>query len=332
MPQKQKKSILCGDKIGYLTVLSEVGRGKSGHLQYMVRCDCGKEYIVERGFLMKDNPKCCDCAKKIRPKKPRLHAGEIINNWQVLQLAGKNKQEVFLYECQCLLCKNISYKTMSEINSRKGQPCQKCTPDYKFSVHDGIATGILPNGSEFFIDAEDIELVSKYLWHWGKDYILSTSKHRNTIRLHNLVMGFNPSENKGIQIDHINRKPYDCRKCNLHLVTYQQNSMNKSRLKNSTTGYVGVTFVKNANAYKARIGLNDKRINLGQNKSAVICAQMYNHAASLIFREYAGELNDVPEAPEWVKQKVEAKCKPYLLEAEIAVMPCQQLLEIPKIA
>lgn len=105
-------------------------------------------------------------------------------------------------------------------------------------------------------------------------------------------------------------------------MTAQQNSMNKSKQKNCTTGYIGVTFLKEKNAYNARIGLNERRIYLGQNKDPVICAQMYNYAAALIFREYAGELNDVPDAPEWVKRMIEKKCKPYLLESEIATQPC----------
>lgn len=74
--------------------------------------------------------------------------------------------------------------------------------------------------------------------------------------------------------------------------------------------------------YIARIGLNDKRIYLGSSKNPEICAQMYNWAATIIFGEYAGELNDVPEAPAMVKKQVEEKCKPYLIESMIATQPC----------
>lgn len=56
MPQKQKVSISPGDRFGMLTVISECGRNKHGHLQYLVRCDCNKEYVVNRNFLFRRKP------------------------------------------------------------------------------------------------------------------------------------------------------------------------------------------------------------------------------------------------------------------------------------
>ena len=53
MPPKQKVSISPGDRFGMLTVISECGRNKHGHLQYLVRCDCNKEYVVNRNFLFR---------------------------------------------------------------------------------------------------------------------------------------------------------------------------------------------------------------------------------------------------------------------------------------
>ena len=132
----------------------------------------------------------------------------------------------------------------------------------------------------------------------------------------------NVSPNKKIYIDHINRDRSDCRKRNLRLVTMQQNCMNSSVIHSSATGLRGVTFDKAKGMYIARIGLNDKRIYLGSSKNPEICAQMYNWAATIIFGEFAGELNDVPEPPEWIKRQVERKCKPYLVEAMVATQPC----------
>jgi len=57
---------------------------------------------------------------------------------------------------------------------------------------------------------------------------------------------------------------------------------------------------------------------------------MYNWAADLIFGEFAGELNDVPEPPEWIQHHVEEKCKPYMLEAMIATQPCGISFTEPK--
>lgn len=155
----------------------------------------------------------------------------------------------------------------------------------------------------------------------GKDgYIIYTKPGMDTIRLHNFIMNVTP--NKKFHIDHINRNRSDCRKCNLRLVTAQQNSMNSSIIRSSATKLRGITFDKSSGRYKARIGLNDRRIMLGSSKDPIECAQMYNWAAPIIFGEFAGELNDVPEPPEWIKRQVERKCEPYKIEAMIAIQPC----------
>lgn len=323
MPPKQKMLVKPGDSFGKLTVLSENGRNKHGHLQYLVRCECGTEYTVARGYLFDEYPRCRNCAEAsgYREKMRKYHLWDVVNHWILLTEPSPDENDKLKCLAMCLSCGNVSVVYPAEIKARKGYQCAKCPSEYYFTIKDGVAYGVLPSGERFLIDEEDVDCVSLYYWHMAKDgYVISTSSHRKKLRLHNFIMRFEPQ--KKVFIDHINRNPLDCRKCNLRLVTAQQNSMNKSIQKNSTTGYAGVTFSKRSNKYRVRIGLNNKRIELGENRDPVVCAQMYNYASILLFGEFAGHKNDVPDPPEWIKQRVEEKCKPYMLEAMIATQPC----------
>ena len=326
MAKPQKITINVGDKIGSITVLDEWGREKHGHLQYKVKCDCGKIYICNRAALLRDYPRCAECLKKLTPPRPpKLTVGSVINNWGIISVRYDAKSFQNLYSCRCTLCGYISERNHSQIQKRKGKPCSKCIPDYHFRVFGTAAYGTLPSGEEFIIDVDDMKRVNEYYWHIGKEgYAISTQRNNeDTLRLHNFIMNFSPSPK--LYVDHINRKKLDCRKSNLRIVTAQQNAMNKSRQKNNTTGFVGVTFEKSQGYYKARIGLNNRRIHIGTSKNPVICAQMYNWAAIIIFGEFTGELNVVPEPSDKIKHLVEEKCKPYLLEAEVAAQPCSFL-------
>lgn len=331
MAKPQKTKITVGDKIGAIIVLDECGREKHGHLQYKVQCECGKVYICNRAALLRDYPKCTECLKKlIPPRPPKLSVGAVINNWEVVSIRYDSTTFQNLYTCKCILCGNISERNHSQIQLRKGKPCSLCTPNYNFKILGSTSYGTLPSGEVFMIDSEDVKCVSELYWHIGKDgYVISTQRNNNDLlRLHNYIMNFIPDSN--FHIDHINRNKLDCRKSNLRIVTAQQNAMNKSRQRNNTTGFVGVTLEKSKGIYRARIGLNNRRINLGTSHNPVICAQMYNCAAKMIFRDFAGELNDVPEPTNTIKHLVEERCKPYLLEAKIATQSCSFTYQQPK--
>ena len=321
MPPKQQMLIKPGDVYGSLTVLSKEGRSKHGHLQYRVRCKCGKEYLVARPHLFKVNPKCKQCADTESYQIPRCkyHLWEVVQNRLILT-EPQRTTDGYRCEMMSLTCGSIRIEYPSAIATRKGYRCSDCPPEYYFTIKGDAAYGILPSGEQFIIDADDLERVQHYYWSIDKDGYITSNDNSAKIKLHNFVLGFTP-RNK-TYADHINRNRLDCRKSNLRIVTAQQNSMNKSRQKNSTTGYIGVTFDKQQGRYKARIGLNDRRIQLGTSTNPVECAQMYNWAAPIVFGEFAGELNDVPVPTEWIKRHVEEKCKPYRIEAAIATQPC----------
>ena len=84
-----------------------------------------------------------------------------------------------------------------------------------------------------------IKAVSEHYWKFKekKKYIISSGRNDGLIRLHRFVLGLT---DENVIVDHINRNTLDCRRENLRIVTDQQNSMNKSLQKNSTTGYTGV--------------------------------------------------------------------------------------------
>ena len=126
MAKPQKMKISNGDKLGSLLILKECGRSKFGHLQYLVRCDCGKEYISNRASLLKTKPCCPDCSRKNKPhRSPKLSVGEIVNNWEVVSIRFDNIKKQNVYICKCQLCGNLTDKNHSEIKLRKGNRCQK---------------------------------------------------------------------------------------------------------------------------------------------------------------------------------------------------------------
>ena len=322
MMPRPRKHIEIGKEYGWLTVLSEAPKDATGHIRWNVRCRCGKEHLVQTGFLSKPNCKCLDCSRKTDPIKRRLSAvGDELNGWRLLEEVGKNPQGAILYRCECLNCGHTTIKTRGAISTTKGNGCSHCKPDYHFVIHGNSATGMLPDGTEFQIDSYLIPLVSQFHWRRnGKGYIIRSNRGMPKLQLHWLAMGYHSTPDQ--LIDHISRNKADCRSSNLRFVTPQQNSMNRSIGRNCTTGYVGVCYIKRKNRYQARISLNNRGIFLGTSKNPVECAQMYNIASQILFGEYHGHLNDVPQAPPEIQNKIETKCRPYIVASLMAQMPC----------
>ena len=91
----------------------------------------------------------------------------------------------------------------------------------------------------------------------------------------------------GFDIDHINRDRKDNRITNLRLATRSQNQHNRTKSKNNTSGYKGVTWCKKTNAWMARIGINYKLIHLGRFISAEEAYDAYKEAAKKYHKQYS---------------------------------------------
>lgn len=308
-------------KYGDITVIAPLSKDKDGHLRYKVRCGCGREFSTKPHFIMKGTM-CESCRRKrSAEKRKNKWIGKAVGNWQILAHAGRNQNRTQEYYCRCGLCGNISIKTIGDVTRARGNGCVKCEPDYHFQVIGDIAYGFLPDGTEFQIDKDMVKAVSGYHWHLEDSggYIICGDRDYPNFKLHRFIMNIDDSS---VIVDHINRDKTDCRRENLRVVTLQQNAMNKSLQKNSTTGYAGVVFLKDKNRYRSVIGLNDRRIYLLTSPSKVECAQAYNYAAELIFGDYRGHVNDVPEPPDELKSIIEKRCRPYRFESMLATQPC----------
>lgn len=193
-------------------------------------------------------------------------------------------------------------------------------PDFNFVISGNTATGTLPDGSRFSIDADMVSAVSRFYWNLGTDgYITRGNKGLRSIPLHWFVLGY--EDNPPHMVDHIDRNPLNCCRDNLRFVTLHQNNMNRSIGKNNTTGFVGVSYDRCNRKYKAKICFNSRTINLLASIDPVLCAQAYNLASEFLFREYAGHHNDVPDASADLRSRIIKKLMPYLSHAIMATEP-----------
>lgn len=179
--------------------------------------------------------------------------------------SNKCKKHYFICKCDC----GKQHKTYIELlrngdvsscgcyqKERNKQSKNKKYNKYDLTGDYGI--GYTNKGEEFYFDLEDYNKIKDYCWlKIDGNYIISRSQNGKNIRIHRLIMDY--PQNK--VIDHINHNPSDNRKINLRICTMLENGMNKTILKNNTSGVTGVC--KASNKWRAYIGVNEKQIFLG---------------------------------------------------------------------
>lgn len=105
-----------------------------------------------------------------------------------------------------------------------------------------------------------------------------------THRLHRVIwifmFGHIP---EGFYIDHINGNKIDNRLENLRLVTNSQNQQNRPAPKNSSSGYRGVTWHKQAKKWMARICCNNQRKTIGFFDTSEDAYEAYTEEAKKLF-------------------------------------------------
>lgn len=89
------------------------------------------------------------------------------------------------------------------------------------------------------------------------------------------------------QIDHENRNQLDDRIENLRLATNSQNRANILKQSNNTSGYKGVTWNRVSKKWQVRLGINGKRLFLGEFFKIDDARRAYDKAAKEAFGGFA---------------------------------------------
>ena len=155
-------------------------------------------------------------------------------------------------------CKNKEWVAQMHKNNMKSNKFDLNLEDEHGLYGIGYCTN---TETPFYFDMVDYELIKDYCWYehiTTNDYhALETTERgtRKTIRFHYL---FGCKE-----YDHIDRNPLNNRRYNLREATHQENSRNKNKYRNNTSGVTGVCYDKLIDKWRAYIVIDGKSILLG---------------------------------------------------------------------
>ena len=125
----KQRTNLIGKKFNRWLVLEDKANNKSGHSQWLCRCECGNEKIIAGYSLTQNTSKSCGCYSKetssINGKK-RLQ--DFINKqfgaWTVLS-RGENRGSCTTWRCKCQ-CGNESIVQAGNLTSGQSTSCGAC--------------------------------------------------------------------------------------------------------------------------------------------------------------------------------------------------------------
>ena len=242
-----------------------------------------------------------------------FHVGDVVGRLTLQKRFYDSKKETWRWHCTCACGKETA---PLEGNLRNGymKSCGSCGKNIYLSCTDGKTAEIVStNNFHFYVDKEDLQLVKTKKWH----VVTSQSEIRTVISsdrtyLHHLLLG----NHKGLEIDHIDGDRLNNRRSNLRICTHQQNQCNQPLQRNNTSGVAGVRYYRPRHKFVARIKVSQYDLHLGYYHTLLEATQARNEGMRLMFGEYA-RMNDIPEAPDWIRNQVYEKCSRFKEKAAV---------------
>ena len=214
---------------------------------------------------------------------------------------AEGKKKLIHWLCKCD-CGNEKITTTKSLRSLGTQSCgclhreisreiyrnngKKNKKYNKYDLSGEYGIGYTLKGEIFYFDKEDYDKIKNYCWFSDYNgYFVAKDKSHKNIKLHRIIMGLHYGDNK--IVDHINHYKYDNRKCNLRIVTNQQNLMNQKLKNNNTSGVIGVHWSDAYNYWVAQIGYKGNKINLGTYQNFDEAVKARKEAEEKYFGEYS---------------------------------------------
>jgi len=289
-----------------LKLLTPLTEFKNVNTTIDVQCVCGEAFKARVSNLRKMEVKRCrQCilTAKLQEKLDRVRSNLYDRGFAVERLTLKGEGvTIDKYKvtctCRCSCNELFTFDYRAGLVSGKCSAClrtdrlQKARDDYKAYLRglnrDSEDVWCIPlNNSDktVFIDKADFNrVVDGNVWvDDGSGYAIRRVSGSNTTeKMHRIIT----DAPEGTHVDHINRKPWDNRRCNLRVVNTQQNSFNKTKYSTNKTGYKGVS-VHAVDKYTAQITYSGKKVHLGVFTNKEEAALAYNEAAVKYFGEHA---------------------------------------------
>jgi hypothetical protein len=125
----------------------------------------------------------------------------------------------------------------------------------------------LTKGRVALVDDADFEMLNKYKWfaesrnrtfYARRTVTIGIGKYKN-VSMHRVIM----QTPVGVETDHSDGDGLNNQRWNLRFCTRSKNNMNRSKGKNNTSGYKGVSWFGLAQKWRSTINVEGRQIHLG---------------------------------------------------------------------
>jgi hypothetical protein len=152
-----------------------------------------------------------------------------------------------------------------------------------------VPTVRLGTGHKIQVDAQDLHLLWEHRWLINSGPYITARVRFDRLYLHRLIM----QPGSGLEVDHIDGDPTNCRRSNMRVCTHADNMRNRRGRSGKQTPYKGV--FPSGGKYRARICHNYRVLHVGLFTTALEAARAYDAAATKLQGEFA-RLNFAKEA------------------------------------
>lgn len=146
----------------------------------------------------------------------------------------------------------------------------------------------LTQGKIALVDDEDFDFLNQWKWFALKSnrtfYAARTAGRKEIIYMHRFILGL--IDSKKIS-DHIDRDGLNNQRSNLRIASKRQSGANRNSFTNSSSKFLGVSWDKKSNKWRASIKDESKNNNLGVFVNELDAAVAYNKKALEVHGEFA---------------------------------------------